>query len=332
MKKYNHLTLEEREQFFLWKAQKVSLREIGRRLNRSHTTFSREPKRNSKGKRGGEYIPCHAQKKAEKRTVEQRTKAPLKNPCIFLYVRKHLRNNGWSPETIAGTLPLDHPGESICHETIYQYIYSRKTKSRKMHLEQFLTLKRKKRMKQNGRSVKRYSKIPEAISIDVRPKSVEKRNQVGHWETDNIIGKATDKTALSVTVERVTRLTLLNKLPNRTTIGKTEAVVSRLVMFPKKFKRTLTVDNGAENTNHQQITKETDMQVYFCHPYHSWEKGTVENMNGRIRRLIPKGVSIDTITDEYIRAVEHKLNSTPRKCLQYKTPYEMMNILLGTTT
>lgn len=330
MKKYSHLTLVEREKFFLWKQQGVSLREMGRRLGRHHSTFSREPKRNSKGIWGGEYIACHAQIKSEKRAVKQRVKAPLKNPLIFLYVREHLRPPyEWSPEVIAGKLPIDHPGYSISHEAIYQYIYARKTKSRKMHLEQYLILKRKKRMKHNGRSVRRHSRIPEAVSIDLRPKSIEARKRVGHWETDNVIGRKTDSSALSVTVERKTRFTVVTKLKDRRAETKTAALIDRLQEYITK---TLTADNGAENTNHKEIAQGLQLLMYFCHAYHSWEKGTVENTNGRIRRFIPKGVSIDNLTDEYIAAVEHKLNSTPRKCLQYKTPYEMMHKLQGTTT
>ncbi len=186
-------------------------------------------------------------------------------------------------------------------------------------------------MHHNGRSVHRISKIPEAVSIETRPKVVARRKQLGHWETDNIIGKQTDNTALSVTVERVTRLTLLNKLFDRSAVVKTTTVAASLKQFPKDFKRTLTADNGSENTNHREITTLTGMLVYFCHPYHSWEKGTVENTNGRIRRSIPKGISIDSLTDEYIAALEYKLNSTPRKCLQYLTPYEMVHKLLATT-
>jgi IS30 family transposase len=256
--------------------------------------------------------------------VKQRYKAPLKNPAIFLYVRKHLREDGWSPETIAGRLPIDHPELSICHETIYQYIYAKRTTSRGMDLEQYLTLKRKRRMKQNGRSVRRHSKIPEAVSIDLRPKGVQKRKQLGHWETDNVIGKQTDKTALSVTVERKTRFTIITKLQDRTAATKTTALVNRLQAY---VTRTLTTDNGAENTNHQKLAHALNLSMYFCHPYHSWEKGTVENTNGRIRRYIPKSVSIDPITEAYIASLEKKLNATPRKCLQYKTPYEMMSKL-----
>jgi IS30 family transposase len=333
---YRHLNLEEREKLYCLKGQGMSLRTIGKKLGRSQSSLTRELQRNIKygiEYFKNEYLPCKAQGLADKRSVKQRYKAPLKNPEIFLYVREHLRAPyGWSPETIAGRLPIDNPGLSICHETIYQYIYSKRTKTRGMHLEQYLVLRRKKRMKQNGRSVHKLSKIPEAVSIDVRPKAVDKRKQTGHWETDNIIGKQTDKSALSVTVERVLRVTLMNKLWDRSAATKTATVGRRLNQFSNNCKRTVTADNGSENTNHKELTTLTDMVVFFCHPYHSWERGTVENTNGRIRRDIPKGVSIDTLTDEYIQALEYKLNSTPRKCLRYLTPYEMMHKLHITTT
>jgi len=327
MKQYHQLTLGEREKFYALRSQGLSLRDIGKKLGRSHTTLSREFGRNIKYGNEyirNEYLPCKAQALAEKRKALQRRKAPLKSAAIFLYVREHLREDGWSPEVIAGKLRLDHPELSICHETIYQYIYAKRTKTRGMHLEQYLVLKRKKRMKQNGRSVQRHSKIPEAVSIDLRPKSIMRRRTLGHWETDNVIGKQTDKTALSVTVERRTRFTIITKLKDRSAATKTQALIERLQEY---VIRTLTVDNGAENTNHKEIAKTLQLLMYFCHAYHSWEKGTVENTNGRIRRYIPKGVSIDPITDEYIHALENKLNNTPRKCLQYKTPYEMMHKL-----
>lgn len=333
--KYRHLNLEEREKLYGLKGQGMSLRSIGKKLRRSQSSLTRELQRNIKYGNEyfrNEYLPCKAQKLADKRATKQRYKAPLKSPAIFLYVRKHLREDCWSPEVIAGRLFIDHPELSICHETIYQYIYSKRTKTRGMHLEQYLVLGRKKRMKQNGRSVQRVSKIPEAVSIDLRPKVVNRRKQIGHWETDNIIGKQTDKSALSVTVERVIRVTLMNKLWDRSAETKMKLVGRRLNQFPDKLKRTVTADNGSENTNHKALTTLTKMLVFFCHPYHSWERGTVENTNGIIRRYIPKGVSIDTLSDEYIAALEYKLNTTPRKCLQYLTPYEMMHKLHIITT
>lgn len=304
------------------------MREIGRRLGRSHSTFSREPKRNAKY--GVEYIPCKAQKVADRVAKRQRYKAPLKNPEIFLYVRKHLREDQWSPEVIAGTLKLDHPGESIHHETIYRYIYSQKFKTRGMKLWQHLTYQRKRRMKKGGRTVHRDSKIPEAKSIDLRPEIVAKRARGGDWESDNLGGPKTDKTALSVTTERLSRLTILDKLKNKKAATKRQALIKRLSKYPQALRLTLTEDNGPENTEHQQLSDDVQMDIFFCHAYHSWEKGSVENMNQRLRikRYIPKGTSIDSLTVDQIREIEYRLNSTPRKCLGYLTPYEKMGQLI----
>lgn len=304
---YIHLSLEEREKLFLLNEQGKSLREIGRILGRSDTTLGRELKRNKTGdgKRSNEYlifryIPCKAHQKAIKRGLKQRSKAPLKETLIWLFVREHLRK----PD-----------------EAIYQYIYSKQGK--KYQLFKLLPNARKKRMKKGGRKVQRGSKIPNATSIEKRPEVVSKRSRVGDWETDNIIGKQKDKTVLSVTVERLTRLTILS-LTTRSADSKTQSLVKRLSTFPNTARVTLTADNGAENTNHQEITNKLGLAVFFCHSYASWEKGTVENTNGRIRRFIPKGLSLDDLTEGEVKELEYRLNSTPRKCLGFLTPYEKM--------
>lgn len=334
MTKYKHLSLEEREKLVAFKEAGLSLRDIAKRLGRSHSSFVRELKRNKTGlgKRSREYlifnyVPCKAHLKALKRGVKQRTKAPLKEPLIWLFVRQHLRaSDNWTPEEISGRLPRIHPGKSICTEAIYQYIYSKQAK--KYKLWELLPNARKKRMKKGGRRVQRASKIPNATSIDLRPEIVNLRLRVGDWETDNVIGKQTDKIVLSVTVERLTRLTILS-LTRKSAKSKTESLIRRLSVFPDTARATLTADNGAENTNHQEITNQLGLSVFFCHAYHSWEKGTVENTNARIRRSIPKGISMDIFSEEYIKEVEMRLNSTPRKCLGYLTPYEKMSQVLS---
>jgi transposase, IS30 family len=324
--------LEEREKYFLFKGQGLSLREIGRRLGRSHTTFFRESKRNAKY--GVKYIPCKAQKVADRVAQRQRYHSPLKNPKVFVYVRRHLRKDRWSPEVIAGKLKIKHPDESIHHETIYRYIYSQKFKTRGMKLWQYLTYQRKRRMKKNGRSVNRNGRIPGSISIDLRPEIVAERSRGGDWESDNLGSPKTDKSALSVTVERLSRLTLLDKLTDRKAATKRQALTKRLSKYPKKLRLTLTEDNGSENIEHQQLSDDAQIDIFFCHAYHSWEKGTVENTNQRLRtkRYIPKGTSIDTLSEKQIKQIEHKLNSTPRKCLNYLTPYEKMEQLISGIT
>lgn len=325
---YKHLDLIEREKILCLKEQGCSLQDIAKRLSRNVGTISRELKRNEtgKGKKSREYLsfsylPCRAQEKADKKALKQRQKAPLKNPLVFLYVREHLRE-GWTPDEIAGRLPIDHPGYSISYETIYRYIYS--PKMRRYKYWQYLTLGRKKRMKKNGRSVHRDGKIPGAISIDLRPEIVAARLRIGDWETDNMEGKKTDISVVSATVERVARLTLLDKLPDRLAQTKTRTVALRLLEYPKSARKTLTQDNGKENSYHEQMKKVTGLDIFFCHAYHSWEKGTVENTIGRTRRFLPKGQSIDNLAPQQIKEIERRLNSTPRKCLEYLTPYEKM--------
>jgi IS30 family transposase len=331
---YKHLSLEEREKLFAWNQKGISFREIGRRLGRSDATIARETKRNKTLTRGleklsGRYLPCRAQQKADKRACIQRSQASWKGPEVYLYVRKKLTEKQWSPETIAGRLSKDHPGLHIVHETIYQAIY--KEQNQKFKLWQYLTVKRKRRMKRGGRCVHHDSRIPEAISIDYRPKIIERRKQIGHWETDNVIGKLTDKSALSVTVERKLRLTIMSKLTVKTASEKAKRLFERMIRLPEALRRTITTDNGVENTNHKQISKSLDMSMYFCHAYHSWEKGSVENMNGRIRRYIPKGISMDYIDEQTIRAIEWELNNTPRKCLDWNTPLEALEEILHNT-
>lgn len=324
MRTFKHLSLEERELFFAWKEQNISLREIGRRLGRSHTTFSREPKRNAKY--GRPYLPCIAHRKAEKRGLKQRYRAPLKEPLIFLYVRTRLRNRKWSPETIAGRLPIDHPGYSINDETIYRYIYGRKQS--RMKLWEYLVLHRKKRMKKNGRKVKAYGRLSEAISIKERPAIITARVRPGDWETDNMEGKRSDDTAVSVTVDRMTRITRLCKLADHTASSKAEVLIVQLKQDDPLLRRSITCDRGSENSNHADITDMHHIPVYACDPYHSWEKGTVENTIGRLRRFIPKGKSVDGVSQKKLDRIEKTMNDTPRKCLAYLTPNEYLEKIL----
>lgn len=318
--KYGHLDLWEREQLFLLREQGKTFREIGKKLGRSHTSLSREYKRHSKY--GRRYKPCKAQEKSEKIGLEQRSKCPLKNHLIFVYVRKKLRDEGWSPEQISGRLPIDMPGERICVETIYQYIYNQR-KSGRDKLWRYLSRHRKRRMKQYGRKVKREP-IPERTMIDSRPEEILGRTTLGHWETDLMEGKKSDRLVVSATVERKTRYTVLSLLQGKTAQEKKLSLIERMGEFPQTVLKTITTDNGKENSYHQQVTKELGIPVYFCRPYHSWEKGTVENTIGRVRKYLPKHQTLDTVTKTFLQSIENKLNNTPRKCLHFLTPNEAL--------
>lgn len=310
----------------MWINLGISYREIGRRLNRDHKTIREELKRNARY--GNGYQPCHAQRRAERVGSRQRYKAPLKCPQIYLYVREHLRYPFlWTPEVISGRIGIDLPSYSIDTETIYRYIYSKQVRSYK--LWQYLPCGRKKRMKKLGRKIRNNGKVPNARYIDIRPKIVDGRKQPGHWETDNVEGPRVTKPALSVIVERSFRLTLMSKVPNQTAEIKTNSLTNRLNLYPQILLRSLTQDNGKENYYHELTSKSLGIDIYFCHAYHSWEKGTVENRNQKIRRFFPKGTDFTHVTKREVQTVENIINNTPMKCLGYLTPYEKMEMYLN---
>lgn len=324
MRTFTHLSLEERERLFAWKEKGLSLRRIAKLLRRNVGSISRELKRHTKY--GKQYIPCLAQKRADRWEQRQRYKAPLKEPLIFLYVRTHLRDYHWSPETIAGRLSIDHPGYTIDDETIYRYVYGKK--QRRMKLWEHLVLHRRKRMKKNGRKVTAYGRLSEAISIKERPSIITARERPGDWETDNMEGKRSDETAVSVTVDRMTRITRLWKLADHSATSKAEAFIVQMKQEKALLRGSVTCDRGSENSNHADITKTHHMPVYACDPYHSWEKGTVENTIGRLRRYIPKGKSVDGVSQRKLNCIEEELNNTPRKVLGYLTPNEYLEKIL----
>lgn len=305
---------------FAFKEAGLSLRAVARKLGRSPATISRELRRNAKYYRP--YIPCRAHNLAKKRGERQRYKAPLKCPFVFLYVRNKLRNTDWSPETIAGRLHLKYPQYSIDDDTIYRYIYSKRGK--KYELWKNLHKAHKRRAKWHGRTLHK-DRIEPQFSFENRPSEVNDRLVVGHWETDDVEGLRTDSKALSVSVERTTRLTRISLLPNQTGLSKTKALRRELLSYAKLgLVKTITCDRGKENSKHKLTSKQLNTTIYFCNPYHSWEKGTVENMNGRIRRHIPKKTSLENFTQKQITSLENILNNTPRKCLNFYTPNERM--------
>jgi IS30 family transposase len=240
----------------------------------------------------------------------------LKNENIRQYVEDALSLQ-WSPEQIAGRLPASIKGQTISHEAIYQYIYKEKRE-----LVTFLPRHHRKRQIRGHSRKHRNSHIPNRISIEERPKLVEKRRQAGHWERDSLVSRAS-KACLSVIIERKSRYTLIDKLERRTAEAVRLAVIARLQAFPRHLRRTLTYDNGSEHAEHELINRALGTKSYFCHPYSSWERGTNENMNGLIRRFLPKKTDFFDVSPAYVKQIEFLLNNRPRKCLNFKTPAEV---------
>ncbi|MCB9789694.1 IS30 family transposase [Candidatus Nomurabacteria bacterium] len=314
---YKQLSLEERERLYALRESGMSFREISTKLNRSHTTLSREYKRNAPYLYG-EYIPIKAHNKYFKRGKKQRRKAPLKSPEILLYVREKLREEQWSPETISAKLKSE-TGLCIHHETIYRYIYHKD--NRKYQLWNYLTYKRKRRQKWSGRSSTRENRINNAISIEERPKEIASRIEYGHWETDLMESPRGKQHSLLVNIERKTRYIKIARIPNKKASTNTQNMLRLLKRYKPK---TITSDNGLENAKHEQISQELNTKYYFCHPYSSWEKGSVENRIGVIRRYLPKGTDLAQLSLRQIKLLEKKINNRPMKCLNYLTPLQAL--------
>lgn len=323
---HHKLSSAERRLIALWLKEGLGMREIARRLGRSHSTVSRELARNRFKEEI--YEPLYAQALANKRrTRAWEAKQPLKNKDIYAYVTEKLRE-GWSPEVISGRLrEVDHPGEphwQICPETIYRFIYHPQNKN--LAWWEYLRRKQKRRREKGGRKVHRI-RIPDRISIHTRPRVVEKRKQPGHWEGDSIVGLG-HRSGLHTEYERVTSLTKirkLNRLDSQTTLRAQRIIFGTL---PKKLRRTTTLDNGSEMAKHRELQDELGIKIYFADPYSAWQRGGNENANMWIRYYFPKKTDFAKISDEEIADVEWELNNRPRKRLNYRTPLEALESYL----
>lgn len=319
-KSYKHLTNHERDLISVLKSNGKSVREIAQVLKRSPATISRELKRNAPPVNSGYYLAHKAHERASNRAVISRTHERLKNDKIRKYVTRRIKH-GWSPELIAGRLKKLHPELSISHEAIYQWIYA---DARELIPSLVRANRNRKRRGYSRRHTKTH--IPERVSIKERPEYILLRQEPGHWETDTAVSRQS-LAALQVSVERKTRLTKLGKLLRKGSRPMSTSLTRRLSRYPNWFRLSITYDNGSENTEHVRTNKVLGTKSYFCEPYHSWERGTVENTIGLVRRFFPKKTDFAKVSKNRINSVERWLNHRPRKCLGFLTPAEAANSL-----
>jgi IS30 family transposase len=318
-KDYSHFDHKERTLIYWWRKEQLSLREMARRLRRCHTSISRELKRNRWC--GKEYFPRGAQLLAGYRLEARARRERLKSKQVRAYVQQKLQR-GWTPELIAGRLKQQGELPAVCHEAIYQYIYC-------VAPDLIACLPRhhpKRKPKQPYR--KTGERIKNRTGVEQRPNAANTRRAYGHWETDMII--AGDRNhGLNVLVERKSRLTHISFLKNKTATATQQVLCRRLNAYPAPLKQSITYDNGSENACHEGINETLGTQSFFCAPYHSWEKGSVEQVNGLIRRFFPKGTNFHELGPRQINRIEKLLNNRPRKCLNYRTPYEVFREARG---
>ena len=275
----------------------------------SGSTICRELQRNT-GKRG--YRPKQAQRKAE--TRRKLAVKPLKMTLAVIDLIQAKLSINWSPEQISGWLKVEQ-NLFISHERIYQHIWTDKLKGGFL----YKTLRHSgKKRKQYGSKDKR-GQIRNRVSIDDRPLIVSEKTRLGDWEIDTVIGK-NHQGALVTIVDRVSKLSLIKKVASKHADIVTEATITLLRPYLDKT-LTITADNGKEFAGHEKIKAALDADIYFAHPYSSWERGLNENTNGLIRQYFTKGSSFENITDKDVDEVMEKLNHRPRKTLNYRTPH-----------
>ncbi len=317
---YQHLTLIERENLALFQASGYSISAIARAMHRNKSTISRELRRNLHGK---DYIPAIAQKHYEERRVACRPHKKLEDPSLLQEVRDLFLKHQWSPEQIAARMKLERHCCVVSYGTIYRAIYAGmlddrtgtgKNQSMARHLRH-----RGKTRHTKGTDEKR-GKIVISHDIRERPAGAEHRSRFGHWEADTVAGKQ-GKACLVTLVDRKSRFLLGGKATGKNADAVNRVMVKQLSHQPL---HSITPDRGKEFAKHREVTQALHgVQFYFPQPHQPWQRGTNENTNGLLREYFPKGKDLTDIPEKYIQSKIHELNLRPRKCLGYRTPYEV---------
>lgn len=308
---FKHLSPEERHYIEIELRKGTSQNKIAESLGRSQGALSREINRN-KGLRGYRHQQAH--RKAQQRHKEK-PKAVKLTEDIKRRIAQDIRAD-WSPEQVAGRLEKEGIIK-LHHETIYQFIEDDKSNGGTLH--KHLRHQKKPYRKRYGSAHNRTG-IPNRVGIEERPEIVNNRARVGDWEADTIIGK-NHKGAIATLDERKTKLRLAVPLPGKKAKAVKQAVIDVLKPL-KRFVKTITYDNGKEFVQHEAINKALSCDSYFAVPYHSWERGQNENANGLLRQYFPKSMELHNVKEKDVIIAIDRLNSRPRKCLGYKTPYE----------
>ena len=325
---YRHLSYVERLEIADAKRRGLSLRAIARRLGRDPGTISRELGRNLWPFDGG-YNPWHAMSGAlARRSVGRRGLRKLRpDTALFAHVATQLRE-GWSPMQIAGRQRLMEPDDQrgrASHETIYVALYALPRGELRRELLACLRQGRQTR-RPRSRGADRRGFVPDELRIAERPEDVAERLIPGHWEGDFIKG-AHNRSAVGTLVERTTRFVRLARMDGLDAATAQKSFERIFNDIPKDMRKTMTYDRGSEMARHAELTQNTGVKVYFADPYSPWQRASNENMNGLIREYLPKGTDLSSFSQDDLDAIAHRLNSRPRKILNFQTPYEVFDQL-----
>ena len=319
---YPHLSLEERRKIGKWREAKMPIPEIADRLARAPSTIYRELKRNhfddKELPRLNGYYALNAQAMYERRRAIHRKM--VVHPELKAAIEDRLKA-GWSPEQIAGRMRLERHPIRVSHETIYRFAYSKDGREEQFyrHLPEHRRCRRPR-----GHRRHRRTHIFDVQSLSHRPKQVADRSEFGHWECDLMMfRKEHGKINVTSLVERVSRYAVVMRNEDRQSKPIMEALIHGLAPLPAEARQSITFDRGTEFSAWQRLKDGIGADSWFCDPQAPWQKGTVENTNNRLRKYLPRSTEPTALTNRYLRSICHRLNSTPRKCLGYRTPAEV---------
>ena len=316
MNGYTQLTQEQRYQIYALVQTGQTQTTMAGVVGVHKSTISRELRRN---RRHRGYRPRQAHYRAQIRQANQC--CPRISPSAWDQVATLLRE-AWSPEQIQGRLHREHR-LTISHEWIYQHIYQDKRTGGDL----YRSLRcQKKRRKRYG-TYSRRGRIANQVSIEKRPAVVHARKRIGDWEGDTVIGKGHCGVLVTL-VERKSKYTVLQGVAHKTAAAVRKAVTHGLQPYKARV-LTITYDNGLEFSEHEGMAQDLEAQIYFAHPYASWERGINENTNGLLRQFFPKDQDLRGVTEQQLTTVMDTLNHRPRKTLGYRTPHE---VFFATTT
>jgi len=330
---YRQLELDERRTLFRLVEARTPVSEIARRLRRHPSTIYRELGRNRfrDGDRGScGYFPLNAQDLARRR--RQRRRKLAADDDLREHVVGRLKD-GWSPQQIAGRLKrelADGGGPTVCHETIYRHVYG--PEGREDGLFRHLPKARRRRGSRYGRRP-RSTSIPRERWIENRPAEVGTRETFGHWEADLLIfRKEAGKANVTSLIERTSRFTFLLPNEDKRSAAVIAGIAEALRRLPEDARQSVTFDRGSEFAGYAALDRDLAVKAYFCDPHSPWQKGAVENLNGRARRFLPRESPPETLARTRLRRLADRLNDTPRRCLGYRTPREVFQQHLAAPT
>lgn len=312
---YQHITYQERVKIEAWKEAGNTNGDMAKFLGRSRSTIGRELSRNKNRYRADR---AEKQRKTIRQEANQRLRKIIPGSAMEKWIGEGI-NKYWSPEQTIGRKRRENPeAASVCHETIYRYIYKFKPE-----WKEFLRCRKGRYRRRYG--TKKMDKRREEAKkkrIDMRPAIVETRSRIGDWEGDTIVGAKMSEHILTH-VDRKSGFMLADKVEHATAENVRKITTRRFKKIPKKKRHTVTYDNGSTFEEHAALERDLGIDVYFAYPYHSWERGTNENANGLLRQFVPKGSSFHDISQRKLNGHLRIINTRPRKRHDYLTPQEI---------